>query len=85
MGGISNSDGGIGADIHLTDALTWNAIAFRYRDAFDPDDDYLTPQIATGLSLDVAENLAVFGKVKLNWKDWDPDTVAFETGFKLGF
>ena len=75
----------IATDIKVTDDVTWNAVSFRYRDAFDPDDDYLTPQIATGISYDLDEHNSISGKVEYNWKDWKPDTVGFDIGFKYRF
>jgi hypothetical protein len=75
----------IATDIKVTDDVTWNALSFRYRDAFDPDDDYLTPQIATGISYDLDEHNSISGKVEYNWKDWNPDTVGFGIGFKYRF
>jgi hypothetical protein len=44
-----------GADLKLTKVVTWNVVAFRYRDAFDSSDDYLTPQPATGFNFKVGE------------------------------
>ena len=65
----------IGPDVKATDDLTWNIVTFRYRDAFDPDDDFLTPQVATGLSYDLDEHNSISGVAQYNWKDWKPDFV----------
>lgn len=73
------------ADWKLSETVTWNAVAFRYRDAFELDQDYLTPQVASGLTVKVDEHNAVSGKVQYNWKDWDPDTIGFELGFSHSF
>ena len=40
-----------GADLGINKALTWNVVSFRYRDAFNPDEHFITPQLATGLHL----------------------------------
>lgn len=74
-----------GADMKLNDTVTWNAVAFRYRDAFDTDDDYLTPQLATGFTFKSDEHNSVSGKVEYNWKDWNPDTVGFALGYAHSF
>ena len=75
----------IGADIKATDDVTWNIATFRYRDSFDPDDDFLTPQLATGLSYDFDEHNAISGALQYNWKDWKPDSVGLEVGYKYRF
>lgn len=74
-----------GANVKLNDTVTWDAIAFRYRDAFDPDDDYLTPQLATGFSFKLDEHNSVSTKVEYNWKDWKPDTVGLVLGYSYSF
>ena len=51
----------IGADVKATEDVTWNIITFRYRDGFDPDDNFLTPQVATGLSYDLDEHNSIWG------------------------
>ena len=75
----------LATDIKVTDDVTWNVLSFRYRDSFDPDDDYLTPQIATGISYDLDEHYSISGNVQYNWKDWKPDTVGFDIGVKYRF
>jgi len=73
------------ADLKLNDAVTWNAVALRYRDGFDPDDDYLTPQVATGFTFSLDDHNAVSTKVQYNTKDHEPDTVGFALGYSHGF
>ena len=76
----------IGADVKATEDVTWNIITFRYRDGFDPDDNFLTPQVATGLSYDLDDHNSISGGVaQYNWKDWKPDTVGLELGYKYRF
>lgn len=74
-----------GADIKLNDTVTWNAVAFRYRDAFDSGDDYLTPQLATGFTFKLDAHNSVSSKVQYNWKDWNPDTIGFALGYAHSF
>jgi hypothetical protein len=75
----------IGADIKATDKITWNMVTFRYRDGFDPDDNFLTPQAATGLSYSFDERNSISGTVQYNWKDWKPDSIGLELGYKYRF
>jgi hypothetical protein len=75
----------IATDIKVSDAVKWNLLSFRYRNAFSSDDDFLTPQIATGASYDFNEHSSVSGKIQYNWKDWKPDTVGFQVGFNYRF
>ena len=70
-----------GADWDITDTVTWNAVAFRYRDGFKTSDDYLTPQLATGVSFKIDEHNSISTRVEYNWKDWTPNTVGFAVGF----
>lgn len=74
-----------GADLKLNETLTWNAVAFRYRNAFDLDDDYLTPQLATGFTFKLDDQRAISTKVQYNWKDWNPDTIGLAIGYQYGF
>jgi hypothetical protein len=75
----------IGTDVKVNDDLTWNVLSFRYRNAFDPDDDFLTPQVATGISYDLDEHSSISGAVQYNLKDWKPDTVGLDIGLKYRF
>lgn len=69
------------ADMKLSDKVTWNAVAFRYRDAFESSDDYLTPQLATGVTFKMDDHNSISSKIQYNWKDWHPDTVGFALGY----
>ena len=73
------------ADVKATENLTWNIVTFRYRDAFDSDNDFLTPQLATGLSYDLDEHNSISGVAQYNWKEWEPDSVGLELGYKYRF
>lgn len=75
----------VGADVKATENLTWNIVTFRYRDAFDSDNDFLTPQLATGLSYDLDEHNSISGVAQYNWKEWEPDSVGLELGYKYRF
>jgi Outer membrane protein beta-barrel domain len=75
----------IATDFKLTQAITWNVISYRFRDAFDPNDNYDTPQIATGLTFNLAEQRSISAKIMRNWKDGQPSSTGVALGFKQGF
>jgi hypothetical protein len=75
----------IGADLELSQNITWNAISYRFRDAFDPDDNYDTPQVATGITFELAGQSLIAVKVMRNWKDDQPSSTGVSLGFKQRF
>ena len=75
----------VGADLNLNRIITWNAITFRYRNAFDPDDNFNTPQVATGVSFKLDEQRTVTTKIVRNWRDGSPSSTGVALGFKQGF
>jgi hypothetical protein len=75
----------IGADFKLSQAITWNVISYRFRDAFDHNDNYDTPQIATGLTFNLEGQRSISAKIMRNWKDGEPSSTAVSLGFKQGF
>jgi hypothetical protein len=75
----------IGADLDLSQNITWNVISYRFRDAFDPNDNYDTPQVATGLTLKLDGQSSISAKVIRNWKDGEPSSTGVSLGFKQRF
>jgi hypothetical protein len=75
----------IGADLDLNQIVTWNAITFRYRNAFDPNDNYNTPQLATGFTFKLDEQRAITTKIMRNWRDGAPSSTGVALGFKQSF
>lgn len=75
----------IGADVEINEKLTWNAISYRFRDAFDPDNDYNTPQVATGVSFKIDGQSSIAVKIMRNWKDDQPSSTGVSLGFKQRF
>ena len=75
----------ISADFDLNQSVTWNVVSFRYRDAFDPNDHYNTPQLATGFTYKVDENNSITAKVMRNWRDGDPSSTGVSLGFRQRF
>jgi len=75
----------VGADVDLSETVTWNVVSFRYRDAFDPNDHYNTPQVATGFTYKLEEQSSITAKIMRNWKEGAPSSSAISLGFKRGF
>lgn len=75
----------IAADLVLNQTITWNVVSFRYRDGFDPDDHYNTPQIATGFTYKVDEQSSISAKIMRNWRDGDPSSTGVSLGFRQQF
>jgi hypothetical protein len=74
----------VGADLDLNHSVTWNVITFRYRDAFNPSDNFNTPQVATGFSFKLDEQRTVTTKLMRNWRDGSPSSTGVALGFKQG-
>ena len=75
----------IGLNFELTQDVTWNAISYRFRDAFDADENYNTPQIATGLTFKVDEHSSITAKVARNWREGSPSSTGISLDFKRRF
>jgi hypothetical protein len=72
----------IAADFKLSQAITWNVISYRFRDAFDSNDNYDTPQIATGVTFNLDAQSSISAKIIRNWKDGQPSSTGVSLGFK---
>ncbi len=75
----------IAADFKLNQTITWNVISYRFRDAFDVNDSYNTPQVATGLTFNVDAQSSISAKIMRNWKDGQPSSTGVALGFKVRF
>ena len=75
----------IGGDLDLNQTVTWNIVSFRYRDGFDPDDHYNTPQIATGFTYRLDGRSSISAKIMRNWREGDPSNTGVSLGFKQQF
>ena len=71
----------VGTSVELSHRWTWTVLGYRYRNAFDTDNDYDTPELSTAVALRVTETDFVTAKVYREWKDGSPD----DTGLALGF
>jgi hypothetical protein len=75
----------VAADFKLSQTITWNVISYRFRDAFDRNDDYDTPQVATGLTFNVDAQSSISAKIMRNWKEGQPSSTGVALGFKERF
>ena len=75
----------LGADIVVTPMITWNAVSLRYRDAFDTDNDYNTPELATGVTFKLDEHNSISTRIARDWKDGDASYTGLELGYKYHF
>jgi hypothetical protein len=75
----------VGADVAFNQTITWNAITYRFRDAFDTSDNYDTPQVATGITFKLDGQNSIAVKVMRNWKDDQPSSTGVSLGYKQRF
>jgi hypothetical protein len=75
----------VAVDYALNQDITWNAISYRFRDAFDHSENYDTPQVATGFTLKLDGQSSVSAKIARNWKDGQPSSTGVSLGFKQRF
>jgi len=73
------------ADLILSKKLTWNAVFVRYRNAFDTSFGYETPQIGTGVTVNITPVDAVYVKFYHSWKNGADDNNGIGLGYKRGF
>jgi hypothetical protein len=73
------------ADIDLSERWSWNVITYRYRDAFDPANNYNTPEVSTGITFKIDSNNSIYMKYLYDWHDGPPSAQAFAFGYKYGF
>jgi hypothetical protein len=75
----------IAGALDLNQHITWDIISFRYRNAFDPRDNYDTPQVATGLTYKFDADNSIGAKIMRNWRDGEPSSTGISIGYKRNF
>ena len=73
------------ADIDLSERWSWNVITYRFRDAFDTENDYNTPEVSSAIALKIDDRRSVYAKYYYAWKDGNPDNQGIGLGFKHKF
>ncbi|WP_428029750.1 hypothetical protein [Ancylobacter sp.] len=69
----------------IDDKWTWNAFRLRYRNAFDSKNDYITPEIATGVSYKIDGKNSLSLMVEYDWSQNEPSYTGIELGYKYHF
>lgn len=69
------------ADVKVTDKLSWTAVDYRYRNAFDTDNDYESHRVGTGVSYALTDTVAVNASV---YRNFDGDFDATGNAASLG-
>jgi hypothetical protein len=72
-----------GLNMRISDSWTWNAIAARWRDAFEGG--WQTPKITTGLTYVIDSRDSVYANVGYAWKNGEPDKISLTAGYRYGF
>lgn len=69
------------ADVKVNDKLTWTAVDYRYRNAFDTANDYESHRVGTGVSYALTEVVAVNASV---YRNFDGDLNATGNAAEVG-
>ena len=75
----------IWADVDLDERWSWNLITYRFRDAFNTENDYNTPEVSSAITLKIDDRRSVYAKYYYAWKEGNPDYQGIGLGFKLNF
>lgn len=73
------------ADLRLSERVTWTAVSFRYRNAFNPDNDYDTPQLATEVAYRLDKHNSVSAKLAGNWSNGAYSSTGLSVAYTFGF
>lgn len=73
-------------DYKINDALTLNAVQYRYRNAFDTFYNYESHQLGTGLTYNFTKTQAVYGKYQYNMdQNFNNTSNTVSVGYKVSF
>jgi hypothetical protein len=76
----------IGLDLAIDDRWNWSIVTFRYRNAFDTDNDYETPRFSSKLTLRLDGHNAIYGEIYRNLNDeWEPTATGVTGGYAFSF
>jgi len=73
------------AAIELGKRVTWTAVSFRYRNAFDTANDYDTPQLATEIAYRLDKHNTVSAKLAGNWSNGVYASTGLSVAYTFGF
>ena len=75
-----------GADYAATDKLTWNAVSYRYRNAFDTANAFESHQVGTGVTYALTATTAVNAKVYRSFDNgWNKTADGVNIGYTVKF
>lgn len=78
--------GRLGADYKIDKNITWNAVQYRYRNAFDTVNAYQSHQIGTGLTYNIAPSQAIYANIYRNLDSaYNVTDNGVEMGLKVSF
>jgi len=60
-------------------------ITYSFRDAFNPVNDYNTPEVSSAIALKIDDTRSVYAKYYYAWKDGKTDNQGIGLGSKLNF
>lgn len=75
----------IGQSVKLDDSWTWDAVNYRFREAFDTDNEYTTPEVSTRLSYRLDARQSVSVSYYYDWKEGNADYQGVDIGYKYRF
>jgi hypothetical protein len=75
----------VAADLTLSRRITWTAVSYRFRNAFDTGYDYDTPQLATAIAYRFDKHSSVSAKLAGNWSEGEYSSTGISLGYKFGF
>lgn len=70
---------------YLDERWSWNLITYRFRDAFNTENDFNTPEVSCGIALKIDDRRSVSAKYYYAWKDSTPDNQGIRLVFNLNF
>jgi hypothetical protein len=75
----------VAADLEINKSLSWNIVTVRYRDAFNPNEHFNTPQLATGFTYKLDERRSILSRLQRNWHDSSPSSTGVLLGYQQRF
>ena len=61
------------ADIDFGEWWSWILITYSFRDTFNTENDYNTPEVSSAIALKIDDTRSVCAKYYDAWKDGNPD------------
>lgn len=75
----------VGQSVKLNDTWTWDAVNYRFREAFDTDNEYTTPEVSTRISYRIDASQSISASYYYDWKEGNADYQGVDIGYKYKF